>query len=133
VHIVWTNNWSDPPLEAEAARGLIDKGVDVLVQHGDSSKIGAETAERNSIYSIGIHADIHNLAPRGWLTDQCWDWGNLYTKITKSVIDHTWKSGNQRYGLKDGVVGLSSFGPAVPKAVQQEARLLLQNIAQDSV
>jgi basic membrane protein A len=130
VHVVWTNSWHDPPTEAEAAKGLIDSGVDIIVGHMDSAITVVQTAERNHLYSIGQHADAHHLAPKGWLTGPCWDWGPIYVQITKSVIDHTWKPVNQRYGAKDGSAKLASFGPAVPKAVQQEATALLQKIAE---
>jgi basic membrane protein A len=129
VHVVWTNSWHDPPTEAEAAKGLIDNGVDTIVGHMDSAITVVQTAEKNHLYSIGQHADAHRLAPKGWLTGPCWDWGPIYVRISKSVIDHTWKTGNQRYGAKDGAAKLASFGPAVPKAVQQEAAALLEKTA----
>jgi basic membrane protein A len=128
VHVVWTNSWSDPATEAEAARGLVDKGVDVLVQHADSSKVATQIAEKNGLYSVGVHSDIHNFAPKGWLTGQAWDWGEVYVKITKSVLNHTWKPGDVRYGLKDGSVKLSSFGPSVPQPVRAEAITILQKM-----
>jgi basic membrane protein A and related proteins len=128
VHVVWTNSWNDPAMEAEAAKGLIDSGVDVLVNHSDSSITAVQVAEKNHIYSI--HADIRHLAPKGWLTGPCWDWGPFYVKITKSVIDHTWKPGDRLLSLKDGVDRLSSFGPAVPSAVRKEALDILDKISQ---
>ena len=129
VHVVWTNSWSDPPLEAEAAKGLIDNGVDVLVDHSDSCITGVKAAEKNHIYSVAYHADVHHLAPTGWLTGARWDWGPFYVKTTKSVIDHTWKPGDRILRVKDGVDKLSSFGPVVPPAVRGEATKCLQNIA----
>jgi basic membrane lipoprotein Med (substrate-binding protein (PBP1-ABC) superfamily) len=50
--------------------------------------------------------------------------------MTKSVLDHTWKPADIRYGLKDGCVKLASFGLAVSPAVQQEAKTVLQNITE---
>jgi basic membrane protein A and related proteins len=131
VHVVWTNSWSDPTTEAEAAKGLIESGVDVLVNHSDSSITAVQVAEKNHIYSVGFHADIHHLAPKGWLTGPSWDWGPFYVKVTKSVIDHTWKAGDRSLTLKDGVDNLSSFGPAVPLAVRKEALDVLNKIRQN--
>jgi len=129
VYVVWTNSWHDPPTEAEAAKSLIDKGVDVLAAQMDSTLTVVQTAEKNHLYSIGHHADVHHVAPKGWLTCPCWNWGPLYVQITKSVIDHTWKAGNQRFDIKDGGVKLASFGSAVPKLVRQEANDIMQRIA----
>ncbi len=133
VHVVWTNSWNDPAMEAEAAKGLIDSGVDILVNHSDSSITAVQVAEKNHIYSVGFHADIQHLAPTGWLTGPRWEWGPFYVKTTKSVIDHTWKPGDRLLTLRDGVDKLSSFGPAVPLAVRKEALDSLEKIRQGKV
>jgi basic membrane protein A and related proteins len=130
VHVIWTNTWSDPPTEAEAAKGLVDRGVDVLGSLESSTATVVQTAEKNHVYSVGDTADLHYLAPTGWLTGQQFDWGPLYVRIARSVIDHTWKADDKRYGVKDGVIKLSSFGRAVPDAVQKEAMQLVQKIGQ---
>jgi basic membrane protein A len=130
VHVVWTNSWHDSPTEAEAAKGLIDKGVDVLAAHVDSTVTVVQTAEKNHIYSVGYHADVHHLAPKGWLTGNRLEWGPLYVRIAKSVLDHTWEPGDEKCSSKDEYGKLSSFGPAVPKAVQKEATDLLSKIEQ---
>lgn len=121
VHVVWTNNWSDPVTEAEAAKGLCDHGCDVLSSHLDSTVTVAQTAEKNHLYSCGYHADIHEVAPTGWLTGQRWDWGPLYVTIARSVLDHSWKPGNLSHNKSDAYGKLSSFGKSVPAGVKAEA------------
>ncbi len=133
VHVVWTNKWSDPPTEAEAAKGLIESGSDVLCMHLDSPLTVVQTAEKNGVYSVGYHADLQKFAPKGWLTGSMWNWGPLYVKIANSVIDKSWKPGNYRYAMKDGYVQLSPFGKAVPKAVQDEALALKKKIENEEV
>ncbi len=121
VQVVWTNNWSDPATEAEAAKALIDQGSDVVAAHMDSTVTVVQTAEKHHVYSAGYHADIHELAPKGWLTGERWDFGPLYVNITKSLLAGTWKSGNIPHGVNDGYGKLSSFGQAVPQTVRQQA------------
>lgn len=128
VHVVWTNTWGDPLIEAEAAKGLIDRGVDVLGSLESSAATVVQTAESAHVYSIGDSADLHQMAPQGWLTGQRFDWGPLYVNIARSVLDHTWKAEDRQYGIRDGVLKLSSFGPAVPRAVQQEALAVMDKI-----
>lgn len=130
VHVVWTNSWHDPPTEAEAAKGLIDKGVDVLSARVDSTLTIVETAEKNHIYSVAPYADLRQFAPKGWLTGNRLEWGPLYVRVTKSVLDHTWQSGDEKCNLNNEYGKLSSFGPAVPNEVQQEATVLLKEIEQ---
>jgi basic membrane protein A and related proteins len=121
VHVIWTNSWSDAPTEAEASKGLIESGVDVLTMHLDSPITVVQTAEKYGIMSVGYHADLKKFAPKGWLTGEMWNWGPLYVKIAESVRNGTWKSANDRYGMKEGYAKLSSFGPSVPAKVQAEA------------
>lgn len=126
VKTIWVNSWNDPATEAEASKSLIEKGADVLV--GETLTI-VQVAERQHVSVIGCHADVRHLAPHAWLTGEKWDWGPLYARVTKSVLDGSWRAGDSRYGVKDGSVKLSSFGKSVPEAVQKEALGIMKNIA----
>lgn len=128
VRVVWTNKWSDAPTEAEAAKGLIETGADVLAMHLDSPITVVQTAEKLGAYSVGYHADVSKFAAKGWLTGTMWNWGPLYVQIAQSVQNHSWKPGNYRYPMKDNYVKLSPFGAGVPKKVQDEALSIKQKI-----
>lgn len=114
--------------EAEATKGLIDSGVDVVAMHIDSPVTVVQTAEKNGIMSVGYHADLSKFAPKGWLTGELWNWGPLYVKIAQSVRNGTWKPGNATYSMSDGYTKLAPFGKAVPRKVQQEALALSKKI-----
>lgn len=130
VRVTWTNSWSDPAIEAEAAKGLIESGADVIGVIQDNPITVVQTAESGGVYSIGLHSDAHKFAPKGWLTGAKWNWGPLYVKIARSVENHTWKASSDWLGTKEGTVDLSSFGQSVPKSVQQEAIAMKQRIGQ---
>jgi basic membrane protein A len=118
VRVVWTKTWYDPATEKEAAKSLIDVGADVITQHQDSP--GAqEAAEERGVYSIGYNSDMSRFAPKGHLTDPVWNWGPLFKKLVEEVREGTWKSQALWPGLKEGTVGLSPFGPAVPQEVRE--------------
>jgi len=126
VKVVWTGNWVDPATEAEATKGLIDAGVDVVIPFASVAVI--ETAERLGAYSIGTQVDMSKIAQKGWLTGQRWIWGPLYVRIVESVQNHTWKPGDERFSMKEGYVDISPFGPAVPEVVRKEANVVRKEI-----
>jgi len=128
VTVIYTNTWSDPAIEAEAAVTLIGLGADVLTMHQDSPKTVVQTAESRGVYSVGMHADAHEFAPRGWLTGAIWDWGPFYVDVVRSVKDKTWRPNDRHLGMKDGCVRLAAFGDAVPSDVRREAEQLVTRI-----
>jgi basic membrane protein A len=126
--VVWTGSWDDAATEAEATKGLIEGGADVINSQLDSGLTVVKTAEKNGVYSVGSESDLSQYAPKGWLTGQIWNWGPLYVKIAQSVIDHTWKPGNQIYELKDGYSDLAPYGTAVPAGVRKEGNTIEKEI-----
>ncbi|MBY0360248.1 MAG: BMP family ABC transporter substrate-binding protein [Candidatus Obscuribacterales bacterium] len=129
VQVVWTNSWSDPALEAEASKGLIESGVDVVVGQANALPV-VKTAEKIGAYAIGCNADFAKLAPKAWLVGSRFNWGPLYVKMAKAVQDHTWKPGNYFYETKDGYYVLSDFGTSVPAKIRTEAIALKSKIEQ---
>jgi basic membrane lipoprotein Med (substrate-binding protein (PBP1-ABC) superfamily) len=126
--VIWTNSWNDPLAEAEATKGLGEAGVDVVTYATGNDSAILKTADSNKMLSIGVFADARNLAPKGWLTGACLDWGPFYLKVAQSVLDHTWKSGTEICGMEEGCYKLCAFGDVVPPAVSKEARELEQNV-----
>jgi basic membrane protein A and related proteins len=124
VNVVWTNAWSDPATEAEAAKGLIEQGVDIL----DSPLTVIQIAEKNHVMVLGSQVDLHQFAPTEWLTGSRWNWNDFYLKIAKSVQDGTWKPEHYWLGMKDDAVELSPFGKLVPKVVRDEATSVANKI-----
>ena len=130
VHVVWTNSWSDPATEAEATKGLIESGVDVLGSVLDSPLVVAKTAEQNHIWLIGSQSDLRTVAPTTWLTGSRWNWNGSYLKIVKSVLDGSWQPAIQWLGMKEGAVELCPIGTTVPRSVAREATSAAEQIKQ---
>jgi basic membrane lipoprotein Med (substrate-binding protein (PBP1-ABC) superfamily) len=72
------------------------------------------------------------MAPHGWLVGQIWTWGPLYVKTANLVLSNKWKAENAMYSMKDGYVGISQFGTAVPLSVRKEAKSIQQSLENDS-
>lgn len=52
-------------------------------------------------------------APKASLTSAIWNWGPFYEKTIKEVQAGTWKSSAYWGGMKDKVVDIAPYGPAV--------------------
>jgi basic membrane protein A and related proteins len=128
VKVVFINTWEDATLEAEAARGLIEQGADVLAVQLNSPLTVVKTAEKSQVYSIGFNSDLSAIAPKSWLAAQMFDWGPLYVQFIKQIENHTFKAGDYLYSMKDGVAKLSSYGSAVSPTVRAEADKLAEQI-----
>ncbi|MCG8510920.1 MAG: BMP family ABC transporter substrate-binding protein, partial [Rhodospirillales bacterium] len=101
-------SWYDPGKEADAAKALIDQGVDMLAQHTDSPA-PLQVAEQRGIMGFGQASDNIQFAPKAQLTAIIDDWDPYYIERTKAVIDGTWKSGDVWGGLDTGMVAMAPY------------------------
>lgn len=127
VRVVWTKTWYDPVTEKEAARGLLDTGVDVIAQHQDSPG-PQEAAQEKGVYSVGYNTDMSSFAPRAHLVAAVWDWVPFYLDVVDQVRKGTWKSGNFWPGMETGIVNISKYGDMVPNTVRTEVDKRKQEI-----
>ncbi len=121
TQVIFTGDWSMPVKEAEAANSLIDQGVDVITCHVDGPKTVVETAARRGIMVTGYHCDQSVLAPKAYLTGAEWNWEGLYPKFGKMFMAGEPIPNFYRGGLKEGLVKVSAYGPAVGEAARKAA------------
>jgi basic membrane protein A len=129
IKVVWTETWTDPVLEVEAVKGLIDKGIDTLAFDQSDSLPIVKEAESRGIKISGCYTDVHQFATKQWLTGPNLNWGPFYVKTCQSVLDGTWKKGVYLCDMASGVVELAPFGSSVPEAVRKEVLSLKEKIA----
>lgn len=111
--VIWVNSWYDPAKERQAAETLIAQGADVLSQNTDSPA-ALQVAQEKGMYAFGWDSDMLKFAPKAHLTANTNYWGDYYTETVKAVMAGTWKTGEVRGGLKEGMVRMSPLNPAVP-------------------
>src|ERR671931_512686 len=129
VRLIWTNSWFDPGKERKAAQNLVAAGSDVLGQNVDSPAAG-QFAESKRVPWVGYDSDAKKFAPKQWLTAAVYHWGPYYLKQVKAAMDGTWKPSFYYGSLKDGFVGLASYGPKVSAATK--AKILAKEKALES-
>lgn len=108
LKVVWVNTWFDPGKEADAAKALIDQGVDVLTQHTDSTAPMQVAAERGA-YAFGQASDMIAFGPETQLTSIVDDWGPYYVERISAVLDGTWKQSDTWGGMAEGHVVMAPF------------------------
>lgn len=108
LKVVWANTWFDPGKEADAAKALIDQGVDIITQHTDSTAPLQVAAERK-IKAFGQASDMIKFGPETQLTSIVDNWGPYYTRRVKAVMDGNWKQEDVWGGMKEGHVVMAPY------------------------
>ncbi|MGW9230340.1 BMP family ABC transporter substrate-binding protein [Pseudorhizobium sp. NPDC055634] len=128
VKVVWANTWFDPGKEADAAKALIDQGVDILTQHTDTTAPMQVAAERG-IKAFGQASDMIKAGPETQLTAIVDTWGAYYIKRTQALLDGNWKSEQIWDGLKDGILTMAPYTnmPDDVKAMAEETEAKIKS------
>jgi basic membrane protein A len=112
VKVVWVNSWYDPGKEGDAAKALIDQGADIICQHTDSPA-PLQVAQERGVHGFGQASDMQTYAPQAQLTAILDHWSDYYIERVQAVIDGTWETQIIWWGLKEGMVEMAPYGPAV--------------------
>ncbi|MGP9805884.1 BMP family ABC transporter substrate-binding protein [Paracoccus sp. NSM] len=123
MRIVWVYSWFDPAKEAEAANALLAEGVDVIMQHTDSTAPLAQAQAAGAI-GFGQASDMAAFAPSPRVSSIIDDWSPYYIKRVQAVLDGTWESGSSWAGIGEGEVVIGEITDAVPEEVKAEALAL---------
>ena len=111
--VIWVNSWYDPAKERQAAETLVAQGADVMAQNTDSPAT-LQVAQEKGVYAFGWDSDMSKFAPKAHLTAATNSWSGYYIETTKAVLAGTWKSGEYRGGMKEGMVKMSPLNAVVP-------------------
>ncbi len=117
VKLGWVLSWYDPTLEREAAESLIAADCDVIGAYMNSPTV-LQTCASAGIYATSSQADMSEFGAEAQLLAQTWDWGVMYSHFAQEVQAGTWEPESLFWGIQEGLVDISTFGPAVPQDVQ---------------
>ncbi|MCK5923850.1 MAG: BMP family ABC transporter substrate-binding protein [Methylococcales bacterium] len=132
VKVVWVNSWYDPGKEADAAKALIDQGVDVITQHTDSPA-PLQVAEERGVIGFGQASDMSTFAPNAQLSAIVDNWDGYYIERTRAVLDGNWESKDVWDGIASGMVAFPEYGPGVPDDVKAAADVVKSGIVDGSL
>lgn len=127
--IIWVYTWFDPAKEADAAQAMIDAGVDVIMQHTDSTAPQAAAEKAGNVYTFGQASDMGEYAPKPRISSIIDDWAPYYIARVGAVIDGTWEQVDTWDGIGPGMVAIGEITSEVPEDVKAEALALKDAIA----
>jgi simple sugar transport system substrate-binding protein len=131
--VVRAYTWFDPAKEADAAKAMIEQGVDVIAAHTDSTAPLAEAAKSNgAVIGFGQASDMSEYAPSPRVSSIIDNWGPYYVKRVGALLDGTYEQIDAWEGIEGGEVLIGNITDAVPAEVKAEAEALRDAIADGS-
>ena len=127
TRILWVNTFYDPPKEAEAAKTLLNQGVDVLMQNTDSPA-PLQVAKEAGKVGFGWDTDMAQWGGDAQMAAARLDWSVYYNKVVADKMAGTWKPGNVWLGLKDGAIHYDRFSKNLPEKVRAAVEQRRQDI-----
>lgn len=122
--VIWAYTWFDPAKEADAAKAMIEQGVDVILQHTDSTAPLAEAAKTPGVIGFGQASDMAEYKPSPRVASIIDDWAPYYVKRVGEVMDGTWVNGHSWGGMPEGEVVIGEITAPVPADVKAEAEAM---------
>ncbi|MES2913718.1 MAG: BMP family ABC transporter substrate-binding protein [Pseudomonadota bacterium] len=134
LSIVWAFTWFDPAKEADAAKALIDQGVDVIASHTDSTAPLAEAAKtEGKVIGFGQASDMAEYKDGPRVTSIIDNWGPYYVERVGALLDGTYEQKDTWAGIAGGEVLIGDITDKVPAEVKAEAEKLRDDIAAGTV
>lgn len=127
--VVWAYTWFDPAKEADAAKAMIEQGVDVITAHTDSTAPLAELAKTPGLIGFGQASDMAEYKPSPRVTAIIDNWGPYYVKRVGALLDGTYEQVDAWEGIAGGEVLIGDITEAVPPEVKAEAEKVRDDIA----
>ncbi len=130
LSVVWAQTWYDPAKEGDAAKALIDQGVDVIAAHTDSTAPLAEAEKTGGkVIGFGQASDMAEYKGTSRVSSIIDNWAPYYIDRIGMMLDGTWESTDIWAGIAGGEVEIGEITDKVPADVKAEAEAMRDAIA----
>jgi basic membrane protein A len=126
----------DPVIGKEAARAMIERGVDTIWQLANSAGLGVlQAAEEEGVNVIGWGIDQLPVAPNAVITTMKVDAGACFRVAVEDIMEGSFAPEGNAYefGVETPHTGLGPFNARVPDSVRAEAERWRKAIADGAV
>jgi simple sugar transport system substrate-binding protein len=129
IVVIWAYTWYDPAKEADAAKAMIEQGVDVIMQHTDSTAPLAEMAKTNgAVLGFGQATDMADYKPTPRVASIIDNWAPYYVRRVGALLDGTYAQTDAWEGIAGGEVLVGEI-TGVPDEVKAAAEAMRDAIA----
>ncbi len=129
LSVVWAFTWFDPAKEADAAKAMIEQGVDVIAAHTDSTAPLAEAAKTPGVIGFGQASDMSAYKDSSRVSSIIDNWAPYYVKRVGELLEGTYAQTDSWEGIASGEVEIGEITDVVPADVKAEAEALRDAIA----
>ena len=110
VQTAWTGSFTDTALGKEAARAMIDNGVDVIGHCANESGTGCINAAKEAgVYATGDSYDQNSLAPQTVISSSVYHIPHVIELAFQTVADGSFKGGIYQLGMKEDAVSIAPY------------------------
>ena len=132
VQTAWTGSFTDTALAKEAAKAMIDSGVDFIAHDANECGNGAILAAQEAgIWATGDSYDQHDLAPDTVLTSSMYHFSVVYETAYLDVVNGNFKGELKYLGMAEGAVEMAPYydlESEIPEEVRTEIDELIASI-----
>ena len=132
VQTAWTGSFTDTALAKEAAKAMIDSGVDFIAHDANECGNGAILAAQEAgIWATGDSYDQHDLAPDTVLTSSMYHFSVVYETAYLDVVNGNFKGELKYLGMAEGAVEMAPYydlESEIPEEVRAEIAALIESI-----
>lgn len=129
LSVVYTGSWVDVQKAYDAAKVMINNGVDVILHQVDEGAYGIiDAAEESNIFIVGEIRDQRYLSEELNLTSFLTNHALMFEYAVENLINGTMKQEVKFFGIEEGDV-IAPIGDMVPddvKALVEEARAKIE-------
>ena len=129
LSVVWAYTWFDPAKEADAAKALIDQGVDVIAAHTDSTAPLAEAAKTEGVIGFGQASDMAEYKDGPRVSSIIDNWAPYYVERVGALLEGTYEQKDTWAGIAGGEVLIGEITDKVPAELKAEAEKMRDDIA----
>lgn len=129
VQTAWTGSFTDTALGKEAARAMIDNGVDVVGHCANESGTGCINAAKEAgVYATGDSYDQNSLAPQIVLSSSVYHIPHVIELAFKTVADGEFQGGIYQLGMKEDAVSIAPYHELEDKIPEEVKELIAERV-----